>query len=60
MVKAGHEVLGVDVAPAKIEILMEGRSPVIEKDLNELIAGAVDAGTLRAASSAAEAKSPRS
>lgn len=55
MAKAGHEVLGVDVAPAKIEILMEGRSPVIEKDLDELIGEAVKAGTLRAASSADEA-----
>jgi len=55
MAKAGHEVWGVDVAPAKIDILMEGRSPVIEKDLDELIAGGVETGTLRAASSAEEA-----
>lgn len=55
MAKAGHEVWGVDIAPAKVEILMKGRSPVIEKDLDELIAAGVASGNLRAASSAGEA-----
>jgi GDP-mannose 6-dehydrogenase len=53
--KSGHTVIGVDVAPAKREILMEGRSPVIEKDLDELIAEAVKNGRLTAAASADEA-----
>lgn len=53
--KNGHTVVGVDVAPAKREILMEGRSPVIEKDLDELIATSVKNGRLTAMASAKDA-----
>ncbi|HET6463429.1 MAG TPA: nucleotide sugar dehydrogenase [Candidatus Krumholzibacteria bacterium] len=53
--KNGHTVVGVDVAPAKREILMEGRSPVIEKDLDEIIAEGVKNSRLTAAGSAVEA-----
>ncbi len=53
--KNGHTVVGVDVAPAKREILMEGRSPVIEKDLDEIIAAGVKNGRLTAVGTAAEA-----
>jgi GDP-mannose 6-dehydrogenase len=53
--KNGHTVIGVDVAPAKREILMQGRSPVIEKDLDEIIAEGVKNGRLSAVGSAAEA-----
>ncbi|HEU4930285.1 MAG TPA: nucleotide sugar dehydrogenase [Candidatus Krumholzibacteria bacterium] len=53
--KNGHSVIGVDVNAAKRDILAAGRSPVVEKDLDELIAAAVSNGTLRTAASAAEA-----
>lgn len=53
--KSGHTVVGVDVAPAKRQILMEGRSPVVEKDLDELIATGVREGRLSAVASASEA-----
>jgi len=53
--KNGHNVVGVDITPAKREILMQGRSPVVEKDLDEIIAEAVRAGKLTAAASAGEA-----
>ena len=53
--KNGHDVVGVDISPAKREILMEGRSPVVEKDLDDVIAEAVRSGRLRAAGSADEA-----
>ncbi len=53
--KNGHTVVGVDVAPAKREILMQGRSPVIEKDLDEIIAEGIANGRLSAVASAAEA-----
>ena len=53
--KNGHTVVGVDVAPAKRDILMQGRSPVIEKDLDELIAEGVKNGRLTAVASAREA-----
>jgi len=55
MAKAGHDVIGVDVAQAKLDILMEGRSPVIETDLDEIISASVKNGRLRATSSAEEA-----
>jgi len=35
----GHTVVGVDVAPAKVASLNEGRSPIVEKGLEELIRG---------------------
>jgi GDP-mannose 6-dehydrogenase len=53
--KRGHTVIGVDVNPAKRELLAAGRSPVIEKDLDALIAEGVTNGRLRTATSAAEA-----
>ena len=53
--KNGHTVVGVDVAPAKRDILMQGRAPVIEKDLDEIIAEGVTNGRLTAVASAAQA-----
>lgn len=44
----GHEVVGVDVAPAKIEALNAGRAPVLEPGVDALVADAVAAGHLRA------------
>lgn len=38
LVKAGHEVYGVDVNRDKVEMLNAGRSPIVEKGLGELIA----------------------
>lgn len=34
----GHRVIGVDVNPAKVEMVESGRSPIIEAGMNELIA----------------------
>ncbi|HWY57536.1 MAG TPA: nucleotide sugar dehydrogenase [Terriglobales bacterium] len=34
----GHRVMGVDVNPAKVEMLDSGRSPIIEKGMSELVA----------------------
>ena len=33
----GHTVVGVDVNPDKVASLNEGRSPIVEKGLDELI-----------------------
>ena len=33
----GHTVVGVDVSAAKVESINEGRSPIVEKGLDELI-----------------------
>ena len=44
----GHEVIGVDPVPAKVDLITRGSSPIIEKDIGEIIAGASKAGWLRA------------
>ena len=51
----GHTVIGVDVNPDKVATLNEGRSPIVEKGLDELIAGGVAARRLRATTSTGEA-----
>ncbi|MBU1936512.1 nucleotide sugar dehydrogenase [bacterium] len=51
----GHEVWGVDVDPVKVDFIHKGQSPIIEKDMPELIAKHVKAGHLHATSSAEEA-----
>jgi GDP-mannose 6-dehydrogenase len=52
---AGHDVVGVDVNPDKVSILGGGRSPVVEEDLEGIIANAVADGSLRATTSADDA-----
>jgi GDP-mannose 6-dehydrogenase len=44
----GHEVVGVDPIPSKVDLINRGMPPVIEKDLDRLIANAVGKGLLRA------------
>ena len=51
----GHEVIGVDVNPAKVEIINSGRSPIVEPHLEELISAGTTGKRLRATTDAAEA-----
>jgi GDP-mannose 6-dehydrogenase len=51
----GHRVVGVDVNPDKVASLNEGRSPIVEKDLDELIRSNRADGRLRATTSTSEA-----
>jgi GDP-mannose 6-dehydrogenase len=51
----GHTVVGVDVNADKVASLNEGRSPIVEKDLDELIRDNVANGQLRATTSTREA-----
>ncbi|MGI8733627.1 MAG: nucleotide sugar dehydrogenase [Pyrinomonadaceae bacterium] len=53
--KEGHDVLGVDVSPVKVGIINEGRSPIVEVGINELINEMVTSGKLKATTDAAEA-----
>jgi GDP-mannose 6-dehydrogenase len=48
LARAGHEVVGVDVNPTKVEIINSGASPIVEPGINELIADVVRAGKLSA------------
>jgi GDP-mannose 6-dehydrogenase len=51
----GHTVVGVDVNPGKIGSLNAGRSPIVEKGLDDLIRDNVANGRLRATTNTAEA-----
>jgi len=51
----GHTVVGVDVNSDKVASLNEGRSPIVEKGLDNLIQAAVANGSLRATTSTDEA-----
>jgi GDP-mannose 6-dehydrogenase len=51
----GHDVIGVDVNPTKVDMINAGQSPVIEAGLDGLIAKGVEVGQLRASDNAPEA-----
>ncbi|MDD3480053.1 MAG: UDP-glucose/GDP-mannose dehydrogenase family protein [Paludibacteraceae bacterium] len=40
MAQSGHTVIGVDVAPEKVERINSGKATIVEKDIDELIANA--------------------
>lgn len=44
----GHEVIGVDRARTKVDLINGGQSPIIETDIGEIIATTVRSGRLRA------------
>lgn len=48
LAQEGHEVIGVDPYQPKVDLINQGQTPVIEKDIGEIIATAAKAGTLRA------------
>ena len=47
LARFGHQVIGVDVSPEKVDLLNRGLSPIVEGDLGALIANAVAEGRLR-------------
>jgi GDP-mannose 6-dehydrogenase len=51
----GHEVVGVDTNPVKVDIINEGRSPVVEPGVDDLIGHGVKDRRLRATLDASEA-----
>ena len=55
MAAAGHNVVAVDVNPAKVATLNAGRSPLAEPGLAGLIAEGVNSGRLRATVNSADA-----
>ncbi|HJU99829.1 MAG TPA: nucleotide sugar dehydrogenase [Burkholderiaceae bacterium] len=44
----GHDVIGVDPNRTKVDLINQGVTPIIEKDIGEMIATTVKAGRLRA------------
>ena len=53
----GHEVIGVDPNQTKVDLVNQGITPIIEKDIGEVVAEAVKVGRLRATCSVADAVS---
>ena len=51
----GHTVVGVDVNADKVASINDGRSPIVEKGLDDLIRDGVAAGRLRGTTDTAEA-----
>jgi GDP-mannose 6-dehydrogenase len=51
----GHEVIGVDVNADKVASINDGRSPIVEPGLGELMERVADEGRLRATTDTAEA-----
>lgn len=51
----GNRVIGVDIDAAKVRMLDSGRSPVLEKGINEMVEGARNAGRLLATTDATRA-----
>ena len=48
LAKEGHEIIGVDPVKTKVQLINAGKSPIIERDIDEIIAEGVKTGQLRA------------
>jgi len=53
LAQEGHEVIGVDSEPTKVDLINAGKSPIIEKDIGAIIERQVAAGRLSASTDAA-------
>lgn len=51
----GHDVIGVDVNTAKVDIINSGRSPIVEPRMSDLMKEAVESGRLSATTDTAAA-----
>ena len=55
LAQQGHRVYGVDVSDTKVELINAGKSPIVEEDVDAIIAREVGAGRLSATTDAAAA-----
>lgn len=55
LAKNGNTVIGVDPSDAKVDLINQGRTPIIEKDIDTIIHDAVHGGLLSATSDHREA-----
>ena len=51
----GHQVVGLDPNRTKVDLINQGVTPIIEKDIGDMIASAVNSGHLRATTDVREA-----
>jgi GDP-mannose 6-dehydrogenase len=55
LARDGHEVVGVDLDPLKLDLLRKGRSPIVEEGIQELTAAVVASGRVRVTDDVADA-----
>ncbi|HEU4646224.1 MAG TPA: nucleotide sugar dehydrogenase, partial [Burkholderiales bacterium] len=55
LAQQGHQVIGVDPEPRKVDLINAGRSPIVEKDIGKIIEQQVAAGQLVASIEAIDA-----
>lgn len=55
LARDGHDVVAVDIDPAKVDTINKGRAPIVEKGLDPLIEQTVASGKLRATLDIADA-----
>ena len=55
LAKDGAEVVGVDVNPDKVQLINEGRTPIVEALIGEILADGVRSGRVRATTNVEEA-----
>jgi len=48
LAKAGHKIIGVEPNATKVDLINRGQSPIVEKDVESMIAEAVESGNLTA------------
>ena len=51
----GHHVIGVDVDPSKVALIRSGKGTIIEKGIDELIAGNLEKGLIQATTNSRDA-----
>ena len=56
MAELGHDVVGIDVDPAKIEDLTQGKAPFYEPGLDDILQSAMQSGRLRFSTDIAEVR----
>ena len=59
MAELGHEVVGIDVDPTKIETLSAGKPPFFEPGLSEILTSAIATGRLRFSTDMSEVRGSR-
>ena len=57
LARDGHQLIGVDIDPVKLELIRSGKSPIIEQDIPELMASVVASGRVSVTDDATEAVS---
>jgi GDP-mannose 6-dehydrogenase len=55
LAREGHRVTGVDIDPAKLQLIADGKTPVVEEGMVELMAKVVASGHVNVTSDAAQA-----